>query len=112
MKTYNKAQFIEEFGDKKASIAFMKPFGVNTVLNITDVEDIWQLIEMLPGEAVFDVYSFSAGLSNNKVLQKTFNEDKIGYYGEKSLYDYPISKTMATTFLLRLSVTTIAFRRV
>ena len=88
MKTYNKAQFIEEFGDKKASIAFMKPFGVNTVLNITDVEDIWQLIEMLPGEAVFDVYSFSAGLSNNKVLQKTFNEDKIGYYGEKSLYDY------------------------
>lgn len=88
MKTYNKAQFIEKFGDKKASIAFMKPFGVNTVLNITDVEDIWKLIEMLPGEAVFDVYSFSAGLSNNKVLQKTFKEDEFGYYGEKSLYDY------------------------
>lgn len=88
MKTYNKAQFIEEFGDKKASIAFMKPFGVNTVLNITDVEDIWKLIEMLPGEAVFDVYSFSAGLSNNKVLQKTFKEDEFGYYGGKSLYDY------------------------
>lgn len=88
MKTYNKAQFIEEFGDKKASIAFMKPFGVNTVLNITDVEDIWQLIEMLPGEAVFDVYSFSAGLSNNKVLQKTLKNDVFGYYGEKSLYDY------------------------
>ena len=88
MKTYNKAQFIEEFGDKKASIAFMKPFGVNTVLNITDVEDIWKLIEMLPGEAVFDVYSFSAGLSNNKVLQKTFKEDEFGYYGEKSLCDY------------------------
>lgn len=88
MKTYNKAQFIEKFGDKKDSIAFVKPFGVNTVFNITDVEDIWQLIEMLPGEAVFDVYSFSAGLSNNKVLQKTFNEDEFGYYGEKSLYDY------------------------
>ena len=88
MKIYNKAQFIEKFGDKKASIAFMKPFGVNTVLNITDVEDIWKLIEMLPGEAVFDVYSFSAGLSNNKVLQKTFKEDEFGYYGEKSLYDY------------------------
>lgn len=88
MKTYNKAQFIEEFGDKKASIAFMKPFGVNTVLNITDVEDIWQLIEMLPGEAVFDVYSFSDGLSNNKVLQKTLKNDVFGYYGEKSLYDY------------------------
>jgi hypothetical protein len=88
MKIYNKAQFIEKFGDKKVSIAFMKPFGVNTVLNITDVEDIWKLIEMLPGEAVFDVYSFSAGLSNNKVLQKTFKEDEFGYYGEKSLYDY------------------------
>lgn len=88
MKIYNKAQFIEKFGDKKASIAFMKPFGVNTVLNITDVEDIWKLIEMLPGEAVFDVYSFSAGLSNNKVLQKTFKEDEFGYYGKKSLYDY------------------------
>lgn len=79
MKTYNKAQFIEKFGDKKASIAFMKPFGVSNVLNITDVEDIWKLIEMLPGEAVFDVYSFSAGLSNNKVLQKTFKEDEFGY---------------------------------
>ena len=88
MKTYNKAQFIEKFGDKKDSIAFVKPFGVNAVLNITDVEDIWKLIEMLPGEAVFDVYSFSAGLSNNKVLQKTFKEDEFGYYGEKILYDY------------------------
>lgn len=88
MKTYNKAQFIEKFGDKKDSIAFVKSFGVNAVLNITDVEDIRKLIEMLPGEAVFDVYSFSAGLSNNKVLQKTFKEDEFGYYGEKILYDY------------------------
>lgn len=88
MKTYNKAQFIEEFGDKKASIAFMKPFGVNTVTNITDVEDIWKLIDMFPCEAVFDVYSFSAGLSNDKVLQETFKKDVFGYYGEKSLYDY------------------------
>ena len=88
MKTYNKAQFIKEFGDKKASIAFMKPFGVNTVTNITDVEDIWKLIDMFPCEAVFDVYSFSAGLSNDKVLQETFKKDVFGYYGEKSLYDY------------------------
>lgn len=88
MKTYNKAQFIEEFGDKKASIAFIKPYCANFVYNITDVEDIWKLIEMLPGEAVFDVYSFSAGLFNNKVLQKTFKEDDFGYYGEKSLYHY------------------------
>ena len=87
MKTYKKQQFIEEFGDKKASIAFMKPFGVNTVTNITDVEDIWKLIDMFPCEAVFDVYSFSAGLSNDKVLQETFKKD-VGYYGEKSLYDY------------------------
>lgn len=87
MKTYNKAQFIEEFGDKKASIAFMKPFGVNTVTNIT-VEDIWKLIDMFPCEAVFDVYSFSAGLSNDKVLKETFKKDVFGYYGEKSLYDY------------------------
>lgn len=109
MKTYNKAQFIEKFGDKKASIAFMKPFGVSNVLNITDVEDIWKLIEMLPGEAVFDVYSFSAGLSNNKVLQKTFKEDEFGYYGERVFMIIVISKTMATTSLLRLSVTTIDF---
>ena len=88
MKTFNKHQFIEEFGDKKASIAFVKPYGVNTVNNITDVEDIWGLLEMFSDEAVFDVYSFSAGLSNDKVLQKTFKEDVFGFYGEKSLYDY------------------------
>lgn len=40
MKTYNKAQFIEEFSDKKASIAFIKPYCANFVYNITDVEDI------------------------------------------------------------------------
>lgn len=88
MKTYNKAQFIEEFGDKKASIAFMKPHSVHTVNNITDVENIWKLIEMFSDEALFDVYSFSADLSNNKVLQKTFKKDVFGYYGEKSLYDF------------------------
>lgn len=88
MKTYNKQQFIEKFGDKKASIAFVKSYGAGRVGNITDVEDIWRLIGMFSDEAVFDVYSFSAGLSNNKVLQKTFNEDVFGYYGEKCLYDY------------------------
>lgn len=88
MKTYNKQQFIEKFGDKKDSIAFVYPYYADVVFNIPDVEDIWKFIDMLPGEAVFDVYSFSAGLSNNKVLQKTFNEDVFGYYGEKSLYDY------------------------
>lgn len=88
MKTYNKAQFIEEFSDKKASIAFVKPFGVNSVNNITDVEDIWNLIDMFPDEALFDVYSFSADLSKNKVLQKTFKKDVFGYYSEKNLYHY------------------------
>lgn len=88
MKTFNKHQFIEEFGDKKASIAFVKPYGVNTVNNITDVEDIWGLVEMFSDEAVFDVYSFSAGLSNDKVLQKTFKKDVFGFYGEKSLCYY------------------------
>lgn len=88
MKTYNKAQFIEEFSDKKASIAFVKPFVVNFVNNITDVEDIWNLIDMFPDEALFDVYSFSADLSNNKVLQKTFKKDVFGYYSEKNLYHY------------------------
>lgn len=88
MKTYNKQQFIEKFGDKKDSIAFVYPYYADVVYNIPDVEDIWKFIDMLPGEAVFDVYSFSAGLSNNKVLQKTFNEDVFGYYGEKCLYDY------------------------
>lgn len=88
MKTYNKQQFIEKFGDKKDSIAFVYPYYADVVYNIPDVEDIWKFMDMLPGEAVFDVYSFSAGLSNNKVLQKTFNEDVFGYYGEKCLYDY------------------------
>ena len=88
MKTYNKQQFIEKFGNKKDSIAFVYPYYADVVYNIPDVEDIWKFIDMLPGEAVFDVYSFSAGLSNNKVLQKTFNEDVFGYYGEKSLCDY------------------------
>ena len=88
MKTFNKPQFIEEFGDKKASIAFVKPYGVNFVYNITEVEDIWGLIEMFSDEAVFDVYSFSAVVSNEKVLQKTFKKDAFGYYGEKSLCDY------------------------
>jgi hypothetical protein len=88
MKTYNKKQFIEKFGDKKDSIAFVYPYYEDVVYNISDVEDIWKFIDMLPGEAVFDVYSFSAGLSNNNVLQKTFNEDVFGYYGEKRLDDY------------------------
>lgn len=88
MNTYNKLQFIEKFGDKKASIAFIKHYCANFVYNITDVEDIWNLIDMFPGEAEFDVYSFSAGLSDNKVLQNTFNKDVFGYYREKSLYDY------------------------
>lgn len=88
MKTYNKKQFIEKFGDKKDSIAFVYLYYADVVYNIPDVEDIWKFIDMLPGEAVFDVYSFSAGLSNNNVLQKTFNEDVFGYYGEKRLDDY------------------------
>ena len=88
MNTYNKQQFIEKFGDKKDSIAFVFPYYKNVVFNISDGVDVWKLIEMFPGEAVFDVYSFSDGLSNNKVLQKTFNKDDFGYYGEKSLYDY------------------------
>lgn len=91
MKTYNKAQFIEEFSDKKASIAFVRPFSVSavsTVDNITDVDAIWGFIEMFPDEAVFDVYSFSAGLSNDKVLQRTFKKEVFGFYGEMSLYDH------------------------
>lgn len=42
---------------------------------------------MFSDEAVFDVCSFSAGLSNDKLLQKTFKKDVFGFYGE-SLYDY------------------------
>ena len=88
MKTYNKQKFIENFGDKKDSIAFVFPYYKNVVFNISDGVDIWKLIEMFPGEAVFDVYSFSAGLSNNKILQKTFNKDDFGYYGEKLICCY------------------------
>lgn len=88
MKTYNKQQFIEKFSDKKAPIAFVKPFTVNSVCKITDVEDFWKLIDMFPGKAVFDVYSFSAGLSNNKLLQKTFEKYDSGYYEETSVFAY------------------------
>ena len=88
MNTYNKQQFIEKFGDKKDSIAFVYPYYADVVYNIHDGVDIWKLIEMFPGEAVFDVYSFSAGLSNNKILQNTFNKDEFGYYGEKLICCY------------------------
>ncbi len=88
MKTYNKIQFIEKFSDKKDSIAFVRPFGVNSVNAIPGVEDIWGLIGMFPCETEFDVYSFSAELSDNKVIQQTFNKDEFGYYETKGLYYY------------------------
>lgn len=88
MKNYNKQQFIQEFSNKKASIAFVKSFCDRTVNNITDVEDIWGLITLFPDEAEFDVYSFSAGLSYNKILQKTFKNDVYGFYSEKYLSEY------------------------
>ena len=88
MKTFNKNQFIKEFGDKKVPIAFVRSEGVCCAMNITGVKDIWGLINLFSDEAVFDVYSFSAGLSNENVLQRTFNEKAFGYYQEKYFCDY------------------------
>lgn len=40
MKTYNKAQFIEKFSDKKDAIAFVKPNGrqKQQVYNVTGID--------------------------------------------------------------------------
>lgn len=89
MKTYNKAQFIEKFSDKKDAIAFVKPNGrqKQQVYNVTGI-DPWKLVELFPDDARFDVCSFSDGLSDNKLLQRTFNEGTFGFYSEKWLSEY------------------------
>ena len=87
MKTYNKQEFIEKFSNKKASIAFVKSFDNYRVFNVTGI-DTWKLIELFPNDAQFDVYSFSAGLSDNNILQRTFKEGTFGFYAEKYLSEY------------------------
>lgn len=88
MKTYNKAQFIEEFSDKKASIAFMKPHNFYTVYNITDIVNMWELIELFPDDAQFDVFSFSGELSEHQLLKETLDESNDSFFCYKNLSDY------------------------
>lgn len=82
MKTYQKSQFIKEFSDKNV-IAFIKPRGEHYVCNVMNVEDIWGLIGMFPDDAKFDVYSFSTGLAEEKLLVK-----KYVYCGMTNIVDF------------------------
>lgn len=88
MKTYNKAQFIKEFSDKKASIAFMKLRDLYTVYNITDKVNMWELIEIFPDDAQFDVFSFSGELSEHQLLKETLDESNDSFFCYKNLSDY------------------------
>lgn len=88
MKTYNKVQFIKEFSDKKASIAFMKPHDLYTVYNITDEVNMWELIEIFPDDAQFDVFSFSGELSEHQLLKETLDESNDSFFCYKNLSDY------------------------
>lgn len=88
MKTYNKVQFIKEFSDKKASIAFMKPRDLYTVYNITDKVNMWELIEIFPDDAQFDVFSFSGELSEHQLLKETLDESNDFFFCYKNLSDY------------------------
>lgn len=88
MKTYNKTQFIEEFGDKKASIAFVKPHDLYTVKNITGIKNMWKLIELFPDDTQFDVFSFSGKLSEHQLLKETLDENNDDFFYFKNLSDY------------------------
>ena len=87
MKTYQKSQFITEFKNKTA-IAFLKPEREGWTCNVTDVEDIWGLIGMFPGDAEFNVYSFSARLADKKLLKDTFTNEGFDYYNSKYISDF------------------------
>lgn len=83
MKTYEKSEFIKEFCNKK--IAFITSNDGFWICNVTDVTDIWGLLNKFPADAEFDVYSYSAHLAEHGVLRKTF--DKYAY-GLKSLKEF------------------------
>lgn len=87
MKTYQKSQFIKEFSNKKA-IAFIKPDGEHCVRNVMNVEDIWGLIRMFPDDAQLDVYSFSTGLAEEELLEKTFFAKPSVCCGRNYIVDY------------------------
>lgn len=87
MKTYKKSQFLQEFSGNKA-VAFVKPdYGI-CVRNVTDVTDMWGLLNEFPDEAEFNVYSFSAVLADKALLKKTFDHHNFCYYGTKLTHEY------------------------
>lgn len=81
MKTFKKAQFIQEFSNKTA-VAFTWSVSRDVVHNVTNVEDVWGLIEMFSDDAEFEVFSFSAALGEHDVLKRTFDEHKFGFYAD------------------------------
>lgn len=88
MKTYNKAQFIEEFSDKKF-IAFIAQDSCGTFYRTTEVKNtkyIKEFIEWFPNDAKFDVFSYSAGMSNQVMFKHLFEEHSYVTYGDHISY--------------------------
>lgn len=84
MKTYNKAQFIKEFSDKKF-IAFIAKDSCGTFNRTTEVKNteyIKEFIEWFPNDAKFDVFSYSAGMSNHVMFKRLSEEYYYSEYGD------------------------------
>lgn len=88
MKTYNKAQFIKEFSDKKF-IAFIAQDSCGTFSRTTEVKNtkyIKEFIEWFPNDAKFEVFSYSAGMSNHVMFKKLSEERFYATYGDHISY--------------------------
>lgn len=84
MKTYNKAQFIEEFCNKKF-IAFIAKDSCGTFIRTTEVKNteyIKEFIEWFPNDAKFDVFSYSAGMSNHVMFKRLSEDHFYAEYGD------------------------------
>ena len=88
MKTYNKSQFIEEFSDKKF-IAFIAKDSCGTFYRTTEVKNtqyIKEFIECFPNDAKFDVFSYSAGISNHEMFKQLSEDHFYAKYGDHISY--------------------------
>lgn len=84
MKTYNKTQFVKEFSDKKF-IAFIAKDSCGTFTRTTEVKNteyIKEFIEWFPNDAKFDVFSYSAGMSNHVMFKRLSEEYYYSEYGD------------------------------
>lgn len=88
MKTYNKSQFIEKFSDKKF-IAFIAKDSCGTFYRTTEVKNtkyIKEFIEWFPNDAKFDVFSYSAGMSNHVMFKQLSEDHFYAKYGDHISY--------------------------